>query len=152
MPNVVISDASCLIVLSNIGELDLLSLLYGQVYITPEIEREFGEDLPSWIIVETVQDKACQKRLETTLDVGEASAIALAIEKKDSLVILDDLKARKVAKKFKLILTGTLGVVGKAKERGYCEKIKPIIQKIGQSNFRISPQVMSDLLSRHGEE
>lgn len=152
MPNVVISDASCLIVLSKIGKLDLLYLLYGQVYITPEIEQEFGEDLPSWMIVETVQDKACQKRLETRLDVGEASAIALALEKKDSLVILDDLKARKLAKQLNLVLTGTLGVVSKAKERGYCEKIKPIIQKIGQSNFRISPQVMSDLLSRHGEE
>lgn len=152
MPNVVISDASCLIVLSKIGKLDLLYLLYGQVYITPEIEQEFGEDLPSWMIVETVQDKACQKPLETRLDVGEASAIALALEQKDSLVILDDLKARKLAKQLNLVLTGTLGVVSKAKERGYCEKIKPIIQKIGQSNFRISPQVMSDLLSRHGEE
>lgn len=100
MPNVVISDASCLIVLSKIGELELLYLLYGQVYTTPEIEREFGEDLPSWIIVETVQDKACQKSLETTLDVGEASAIALAIQKTDSLVILDDLnKSQKICKK-----------------------------------------------------
>ncbi|PPT10723.1 hypothetical protein CKA32_000719 [Geitlerinema sp. FC II] len=127
-------------------------LLYGQVYITPEIEREFGEDLPSWISVETVQDKAYQKSLETVLDVGEASAIALATEKRDSLVILDDLKARKLAQKLKLVLTGTLGVVSKAKKRGYCEKIKPIIQKIEKSNFRISPQVISDLLSRYGEE
>ncbi|USR89908.1 DUF3368 domain-containing protein [Phormidium yuhuli AB48] len=152
MPNVVIADASCLIVLSKIGELELLYLLYGQVYITPEIEREFGENLPSWISVETVQNKAYQKSIETVLDVGEASAIALAIEKRDSLVILDDLKARKFAKQLKLVLTGTLGVVSKAKERGYCDKIKPIIQKIEKSNFRISPQIMSDLLSRYGEE
>ena len=71
MPNVVIADASCLIVLSKIGELELLYLLYGQVYITPEIEREFGENLPSWISVETVQNKAYQKSIETVLDVGE---------------------------------------------------------------------------------
>jgi len=152
MPNVVISDASCLIVLSKIGELELLYLLYGQVYITPEIAREFGENYPSWIIVETVQDKACQKSLETRLDVGEASAIALAIEKTDSLVILDDLKARKLVRKLDLALTGTLGVVSKAKERGYCDKIKPIIEKIGQSNFRISQQVINNLLSRYGED
>jgi predicted nucleic acid-binding protein len=151
MPKVVISDASCLIILSKIGELDLLHLLYSQVYITPEIKSEFGESLPNWIIVETVRDKEYQKSLETKLDIGEASAIALAIEKIDSLVILDDLKARKVATELNLVFTGTLGVISKAKEQGYCDKIKPIIQKILQTNFRISRQVLNALLSRYGE-
>ena len=152
MPKVVISDASCLIILSKIGELDLLHLLYSQVYITPEIESEFGESLPNWIIVETVRDKEYQKSLETKLDIGEASAIALAIEKTDSLVILDDLKARKVARELNLVFTGTLGVISKAKEQGYCDKIKPIIQEILQTNFRISQQVINALLSRYGEK
>ena len=49
MPKVVISDASCLIILSKIGELDLLRLLYSHGCITPEIESEFGEGLPNWI-------------------------------------------------------------------------------------------------------
>ncbi len=152
MPKVVISDASCLIILSKIGELDLLHLLYSQVYITPEIESEFGENLPNWIIVETVRDNEYQKSLETKLDIGEASAIALAIEKTDSLVILDDLKARKVATEPNLVITGTLGVISKSKEQGYCDKIKPIIQKILQTNFRISQQVLNALLSRYGEK
>lgn len=108
--------------------------------------------MPNWIIVETVQDKEYQKNLETKLDIGEASAITLAIEKTDSLLILDDLKARKVATELNLIFTGTLGVISKAKERGYCDKIKPIIQKILQTNFRISQQVINTLLSRYGEK
>jgi predicted nucleic acid-binding protein len=42
MPKVVIADSSCLIILSKIGELELLHLLYARISITPEIEREFG--------------------------------------------------------------------------------------------------------------
>ncbi len=42
MPKVLIADASCLIILSKIGELELLQLLYDRIYITSEIEREFG--------------------------------------------------------------------------------------------------------------
>jgi predicted nucleic acid-binding protein len=152
MPNVVIADASCLIILSKIGELDLLHLLYSQVYITPEIEIEFGEVLPDWILIEIVQDKKYQKLLEKKLDVGEASAIALASEKVDSLMILDDLKARKIAKEFDMVFTGTLGVISKAKEQSYRSEIKPIIQKILQTNFRISQEVVNALLSRYGEK
>jgi predicted nucleic acid-binding protein len=151
MPNVVISDANCLIILSKIGELEILQLLYSQVYITPEIEIEFGEILPDWILVETVQNKKYQDFLETKLDVGEASAIALAAEKPDSLMILDDLKARKIAKNLNLVFTVTLGVISKAKEQGYRSEIKLIIEKILQTNFRISQPVVNALLSRYGE-
>lgn len=151
MPNVVIADASCLIILSKIEELEILQLLYAQVYITPEIQREFGENLPNWIIIEAVQNKQYQKFWETKLDVGEASAIALAAEKADSLMILDDLKARKIAKEFDMVFTGTLGVISKAKEQGYRTEIKPIIEKILQTNFRIPKQVVNTLLSRYGE-
>ena len=151
MPDVVIADASCLIILSRIGELELLHLLYDRIYITPEIEREFGEIVPNWIVVEAVRDKQYQKFLERQLDVGEASALALAKEKADVLIILDDLKARKIAQELNLVLTGTLGAIGKAKERGHRDEIKPIIQKILQTNFRISPQVVNALLRRYGE-
>ena len=152
MRKVVIADASCLIVLSKIGELELLQLLYDRVYITSEIEREFGEVLPDWILIETVEDKEYQKFLETKLDIGEASAIALAKSQANALIILDDLKARKFAKELGIVCTGTLGIISKAKEEGHCDKIQPIIQKILQTNFRISQQVVNALLSRHGEQ
>ena len=152
MRKVVIADTSCLILLSKIGELELLQLLYDRVYITPEIEREFGEVLPDWILIETVEDKEYQKFLETKLDVGEASAIALARSQVNSLIILDDLKARKIAKQLGIVCTGTLGIISKAKEEGHRDKIKPIIQKILQTNFRISQQIVNALLSRHGEQ
>ncbi len=49
MPKVVISDTSCLIILSNINELELLNDLYGEIITTQDIQREYGEPLPEWI-------------------------------------------------------------------------------------------------------
>jgi predicted nucleic acid-binding protein len=48
MPNV-ISNTICLIALSNINMLELLQKRYGRVFITPEVESEFGDILPDWI-------------------------------------------------------------------------------------------------------
>ena len=45
MPKAIISDTSCFIILTNIGELDLLQKVYGQIVTTPEIAAEFGEPL-----------------------------------------------------------------------------------------------------------
>ncbi len=45
MPKAIISDTSCFIILTNIGELELLQKVYGQIVTTPEIVAEFGEPL-----------------------------------------------------------------------------------------------------------
>jgi predicted nucleic acid-binding protein len=78
MPKVVISDTSTLILFQKIEQLDLLQKLYIELLTTPEIVEEYGEELPNWIKVESVADKKYQEFLETQLDSGEASAIALA--------------------------------------------------------------------------
>jgi len=52
MPKTIISDTSCLIILTNIGELDLLRKTYGSIVTTIEIAIEFGEPLPEWVIIE----------------------------------------------------------------------------------------------------
>ena len=49
MPNTIIADTSCLIILANIGEIQLLKKLYGQITTTLEIATEYGEPLPDWI-------------------------------------------------------------------------------------------------------
>ena len=100
MPNItVIADTSCLIALSKIEAIELLKELYEEVYITKEIALEFGESLPEWVRIENVKNKKYQQLLDLYLDLGEASAIALALEKVDVLLILDDLKGRKEAEK-----------------------------------------------------
>lgn len=147
----IISDTSCLILFHKIGELDLLRKVYDSVTTTPEVAQEFQEKLPEWILIENVKDKKYQEFLETQIDWGEASAIALAKEKEYPLLLLDDLKARKLATKLNLRVTGTLGVIHKAKQIGVLEKVKPLIEKLQATNFRISENIVDELLRKNDE-
>ena len=151
MPDVIISDTSSLIVFHKIEGLYILHEVYGELVTTPEVAREYGEPLPDWIKIVSVSDKKYQKFLETQVDEGEASAIALAQEFNDSLLIVDDLKARKLAMKLEIKITGTLGIIHKAKQVGVIEKVKPVIDKILQTDFRISPGLVGELLMINDE-
>jgi predicted nucleic acid-binding protein len=127
--------------LTNIGELDLLYKIYGQVVTTLDIAIEYGETLPHWVEIETVTDKYRQQLLEMQIDKGESSAIALALEIPNSLVILDDYKARKIATQLGIVITGTIGIIIKAKLQGIIPSIKPFLEKIKQTNFRLSAEL-----------
>ncbi|MDP3181015.1 MAG: DUF3368 domain-containing protein [Bacteroidota bacterium] len=147
----VISDTCCLILFHKIGELDILRKVYETVTTTPEVAEEFGYVLPDWIRIEDVKDKKYQEFLETQIDWGEASAVALAKEMEDPVLLLDDLKARKLAVKLNLKVTGTLGVIHKAKQIGVVENVKPIIEKLLATNFRISENIIEELLRKNNE-
>jgi len=151
MHNIVISDTSCLILFHKIGELELLHKVYDSVSTTPEVAHEFAEQLPEWINIEKVKDKKYQEFLETQVDWGEASAIALAKEKDSPLLLLDDLKARKLASKLNLRYTGTLGVINKAKQLGVIENVKPILNKLLATDFWISENIINELLRKNNE-
>lgn len=152
MPDFIIVDTSVLIIFDNIGRLDILNSVYGEIYITPEIEEEFGKPLPEWIKIKSVRDKKYQNFLEIQLDAGEASAIALSVEIENSLVILDDLRSRKTAKQLRTKFSGTLGVVNKAKELGIIDKVKPVVENFIEAGFRLSDEVINDFLSKNEEE
>jgi len=151
MHSVVISDTSTLILLHKINEFELLKEVYGKLMTTPEIADEFGEKLPDWITVQSVKDEKYKKFLETQVDRGEASALALASEFEDVLLLLDDLKARKLAKKLMFKTTGTLGIIHKAKQMSIIPKVKPLIDKLLLTNFRISKEVVNEILRLNGE-
>jgi predicted nucleic acid-binding protein len=151
MPKTIISDTSCLIILANIGELDLLHRIYGSIVTTTDIAAEFGEPLPDWVIIESVVDKYKQQLLEMQIDKGESSAIALALEAPGCTVILDDYKARKIAARLGVNYTGTIGVIIKAKLTGVIPSIKPIFTKIKQTDFRLSVDIERQALEAAGE-
>ncbi len=137
----IISDTSCFIILSNIGEFDLLQKLFGEIITTSIIAEEFGEVLPSWVKIQNVSDKLKMQILELQIDRGESSAIALALEIPESILILDDYKARKVAENLGLNFTGTIGIIIKAKLEKIIPSIKPLLEKIKQTNFRLSAEI-----------
>jgi len=152
MPKTIISDTSCFIILTNIGELNLLQQVYGQVVTTNEIAIEYGSELPEWVKIEMVVDKYRQQLLEMQIDIGESSAIALALESPNSTVILDDYRARKVAKQLGLTFTGTIGVIIRAKLLGIIPSIKPLLSKIKKTNFRLTFEIERQALVEAGEQ
>ena len=84
MPELIISDTSSLVALTNINELDILKKLYHNVTIPPEVEKEFGLDIPDWIEVKQVIDEKKIRLLNLDLDLGESSCIALELEHEKS--------------------------------------------------------------------
>ncbi len=151
MPKTIISDTSCFIILTNIGEFELLHKVYGEIITTIDIATEFGETLPDWVEIVKVTDTYKQQLLELQIDKGESSAIALALEIPESTVILDDIKARKIASRLGINYTGTIGVIIKAKLKGIIPSIKPILEKIKQTDFRISVDIELQALKEANE-
>ncbi len=140
MPNV-ISDTSCLIVLDKINALSVLKDLYSRVLITPEVQEEYGEELPAFIEIIPTKDKKYYSLLKSIVDPGEASSLALALEIDDSILIIDDLKGRKIAQKVGIRFTGTLGVILAAKDKGTIQNVAPLLDEIKNQNFRISEEL-----------
>ena len=151
MPKIVISDTSTLILFHKIDEFSLLQKVYGELITTPEIAEEFGEDLPDWIKIQSVSDKKYQDFLETQIDYGEASAIALATKYDDVLLLLDDLKARKLAVRLKFKITGTLGVINRAKQMSIIDRVKPLIDKLLLTDFRVADNIVDEILKLNKE-
>ncbi len=149
--NIVITDTSCLILLSKINELSLLQKIFKKVYTTNDILSEFGNPLPSWILVKSPINKNFQNVLELKIDKGEASAISLSLEIDNSIIILDDLKARKLANSLNIVYSGTFGTILKAKKLGIIKSVKPILRKIRKTNFRFSEIVYEVILREAGE-
>jgi len=145
------ADTSCFIILTNIGKLDLLHKVYGKVTTTLDIINEYGELLPEWVEVKDTKDKYRQQLLEMQIDKGESSAITLALETPESTLILDDYRARKIAEQLSLSYTGTIGVLVKAKLMGVILTIKPLLEKIRQTNFRISAEIELQALKEANE-
>lgn len=151
MHSIVISDTSSLILFDKIEAFELLRQVYNSIITTPEIAAEFGAELPEWIDVIETKDKKYQEVIESQVDKGEASAITLAKEIDNAVLLLDDLKARKLAQKLNIRYTGVLGVFHKAKQLGLISEIKPLIEKLQQTNFRIAENIIQELLRLNNE-
>ncbi|MEP6846493.1 MAG: DUF3368 domain-containing protein [Panacibacter sp.] len=151
MHKTIIADTSCFIILTNINELELLYKVYGTITTTIDIAMEYGEALPEWVNIETVLNKHTQQLLEMQIDKGESSAIALALEIPGSTLILDDYKARKIAFQLGIAITGTIGVIIKAKLTGVIPSIKPFLIRIKKTDFRINEEIEKHALKEAGE-
>lgn len=123
----IVSNTTPLSSLLKIGKAHLLEALYGTLTIPPEVAAELDEAGPiheGWraqlgfvrVAGTPAGDDSVIQLLVAELDPGEAAAIALARRLNSDLLIIDDLAARRVARRLGLTITGTVGVVLAAAE------------------------------------
>lgn len=151
MHKTVISDASCFIILEKIGHLELLKQTFAEILTTPNVAKEYGLPLPDWVKVQEPANLDLVKDITSRLGSGEVSAIALALQWEDCSLILDDQKARKIAEGLGIQVTGTIGVIVRARLNGIIPSIKPFLHKMRQSNFRFSDEVELSALAEAEE-
>jgi len=145
LPNqITIADTSCLIILTKIDELDILKSVFIKIYITDKIAEEFKEELPNWIEVVNVKFED-YKTIAEIIDEGEATAIAMSLKMDNSLLILDDIRARKYALSLGINIIGTLGVIVKAQKEGKINSALSLIEKIQETNFRVSDKIFEQI-------
>ncbi len=149
--SIAVSNTSPLIALKHAGVLEKLSLLFQRIVVPSSVmeelnvkEKEYFQSL-SFLSVEKPCDRRLVTVLETIVDEGEAEAIALALEK-DSLLIIDDLKGRKMARRLGLKNMDTLGLLKLMKLRGILSEVKPTIEKLIASGFYVSDELVNQLL------
>ncbi len=160
MPEV-ICDVSPIQYLHQVGLLDLLRLRYGAITIPTAVAAELREgtlrrvDLPAvealdWM---RIRQPAGGLLLPIVADLGagEREVLALGTETPDSLVILDDALARQYARMLKLKLTGTFGVLLKAKETGLLPALAPVLERLQDLRFRMDPETRQAVLRLAGE-
>ena len=142
----IISDASCLIALTNIKRLDILKQLFNEIIITPEVSSEYNLSLPEWIVIADVKNKnKIAEARKNNLGIGESSSIALAMEIENAVLILDDDRARNFARKNGLAITGTLTIIGSACDLGYIESYEDTCEDLRRVNFRFSNKVQNEV-------
>lgn len=155
---IVVSDTTPLSELAKVAQLILLRDVFRQVIVPQEVYDEVTSGThpavaavqsATWIEVRSVQDtsQVVALRETTKIHVGEAAAIILAEELGAQQVLIDDLRARRVAKARLLPVTGTIGTLLLAKEQGLIAQVKPILDDLIALGKRISPQLYQDVLA-----
>ena len=155
---IVVSNSSPICYLILIEQIHLLPNMFGTLTVpeavirelsnqrAPEVVRGWAAQLPQWIKVQTL--KAGPDPEFNRLHAGEREAILLAQDIEADLIILDEKAARQIAKEQGLQVTGLVGIIDEAATRGMVNLLDAV-ERIRQTNFRISPILLKTLLDRH---
>ena len=153
MADPVVCNTSPLIALHQIGQVHLLQNLFGRLLVPPAVIQEAQSigSLPPWIVSREPSQPLGPQMLGVSLGAGESAAIALALEVRASRVILDDRPARRTAQAIGLAVIGTLGVLTAGKRRGWVQAVRPCMDQLINTGFRIAPALYKQVLSDTGE-
>jgi predicted nucleic acid-binding protein len=158
---IVVSDTSPILSLALIGRLELLRDLYAIVLIPDAVRSEIITTGQSgarevaqvdWIITRSIGHDIVLKLLLREVDRGEAEAIALALQLKADILLIDESKARHLAAYLELGVAGLLDVLQEAKRRQLITSVKPVLDElIARARFRLSHKLYQRTLFTAGE-
>jgi len=164
MPNtseIVINTSPLIAIVAAMGDFNVLQSLYTNVIVPFEVSQEiliggttglgvteFQADF--WLQKQTVPVNIYPILLNS-LDIGEASVIQLALNKNISTVCIDEAVGRRIARLSGLAVTGSIGILLRAKKEGYSLSIKNAIEKMLNHNIRLSQRVIDFALKEAGE-
>jgi predicted nucleic acid-binding protein len=152
----VVADSSPLHYLILIGQANLLQTLYSSVKIpntvaselshesAPQLVRDFIANRPQWLTVQAPQNLLSLEEI----DEGECAAISLAIELGADLLLIDDLDGRRVAIEHRLKITGVVGILLEASERGLIE-LRPTVNDLVNAGLYLSKDLLNRLLGKN---
>jgi predicted nucleic acid-binding protein len=155
---VVVADTGPLHYLVLIGHIALLATLFEAVTVptsvlaellhpaAPDPVRRWTVSLPAWLTIVAAPTEA--DPFLSSLDQGEADAIALALALSAELVLMDDRAGVAVARAKGLRVVGTLGILELAADRGLID-ITAAVSRLKETNFRYRPELLDALVARH---
>ena len=151
---IVVANSTPIILLHKVGQLELLNSLYSRIYIPQAVYKEIvdgnvKEDFisaHSFIDIVQIQNAETKRLFSPSLHEGETETIMLAMEMSADLCILDDLLARKYAKNAGFNITGTLGILLTAKNKGHIKAVKLIIDKLIAEGMYVDKELYLSVL------
>jgi hypothetical protein len=169
MGRIVLTDASPIIYLAQLEHgLSWLEEIYREVAVTPVVRRELlpKKEAAGKSGIEEAFRRGVLREIEmkwTTpkfarLDDGEESTIRAAINLlragNSCLILIDDKEARQVLQTLRpdaLEVSGTVAVIGRAKERGIIKSAALELEKLRRLGFRVSDDIVRAILHGVGE-
>lgn len=157
-----ICNTGPLIALSIIDRIDLLRHLFEFVAVPEPVHKEILEGGPinaglsnyrkaKWIQIMTLSNPI-DPLLRTSLDAGEASVIGLARELNVNLVLVDERKARKIARTiYGLHVIGSARVLVEAKRGGLLDNVGAALQAMRDGGYRLGDSIVTEALKQAGE-
>jgi predicted nucleic acid-binding protein len=160
---IVVADTTPLISLMKIGHLDLVYHLFGEIQIPnavfnelvyntrfPEESRQIREcPFIKRVSIDDIRAVELLRR-SSGLDAGESEAIILSDEIKASLLLMDEVKGRQVAKQMGIQLMGTVGMLMAAYKEQLLskEEILNCIEILKTTGRHISAALYEQLLAK----
>lgn len=155
----VVVNNTPLVGLWNLGRLDLLPALFESVIIPSGVQSEFlatqkgprAEALrAAGVEIRKISNHLLAKSF-VGLDLGESEVLALGQELEASLLVIDDLKARRFAERLGFKVTGTIGLLLAAKRQGHVTAVGPLLAELLSTGLHISPELIRRAKELAGE-